>query len=83
MDILYSTFNYSLFSWKMTISILFLNLKLEYDFLSLCVTENENLLALLEGENPDASLVWSVISASQVKNEEKVMKMILLWSLSR
>lgn len=67
----------------MTISILFFNLKLEYDFLSLCVIKNENLLALLEGENPDASLVWSVISASQVKNVEKIMKMILLWSPSR
>lgn len=44
-----------------------------------CAIENENLLALRENKNPDTSLIWSMNSAAQIKNKEKVVNIILLW----
>lgn len=40
-------------------------------FLTLCKTEHENILALTENENSETSLIGSMISVTQVKNEEK------------
>lgn len=38
--------------------------------------KKENLLSLIENKNPETSLIWSMISVAQVKNEEKVMNII-------
>lgn len=38
--------------------------------------KKENLLSLVENKNPETSLIWSMISVAQVKNEEKVMNII-------
>lgn len=55
----------------MTVSALILKLKLGKKGFNYCKRENENLLALIENGNSESSLIWSVISATQFKNEEK------------